>query len=910
MRMVSHAPTRTPQVWLTAAVCAVLACLAWSTPALAASPPAIVEEFVTNVASTSATLQAQIDPGGEETSYRFEYGTTEAYGSSVPLPAGLVGSGTSAAPVLAHVQGLLVDRAYHYRVVAHSALGTVDGEDETFLTQPAGGELALPDGRQWELVSAPDRRGALLDPLSLSGLIEAASSGSEITYVSRIPTEAEPEGFTATVQNLATRGLGGWETRDLTIPHGEATGSDVQNGTEYRAFSSDLSLAVVQPLGSFTPCRSAEGLEQPCLVPEASEQTALLATNDLNGNESEPCVPRTMRCFQPLVVGCPKSGEACPSPVAEHANVPDGTVFGGEYGGEEELFQCSLGGVSCGPKFVAATPDFRHLVVYAEAGLTPGSGGGLYEWTTGKLAFIGSSPYSVNPSVGGRLEPGRHPVSDDGSRVVFTGSYEGIEGLVMRDMATGEAVQLDAVQGGSGAGPAEPVFQFASSDGSRVFFTDEQRLTPNAGAAGGAPDLYVCEMVEEAGKLKCKLSDLTPARSGESAAVQGSVLGAGEDGSYVYFVANGALTEGSVHGTCTGESERLDQACGLYALHNNGSEWESPKLVAVLVEADSSDWQSRLVHQPTRVSPNGEWLTFMSQARLTAYDNRDAAGDGPDAEVYLYDARSNRLVCASCVPTGERPIGVEYQNLEPDEGLVGGPDEAWAGHGLVAANLPGWQTVDGPEPPEHYQSRYLSNSGRLFFDSNDALVPQDVNGTEDVYEYEQVGVGGCASSLSSYSAPAGGCVGLISSGISGEESAFLDASESGGDVFFLTAAKLVPQEVEAGFSLYDAHECTSQVPCSSVPVAPPPCETEASCRPAPTPQPAIFGAPASATLVASGNLASPSTTQSVSSKSAGSHPRKRTCPRGKRLSRGRCVRVKRRRKVNARQVIHIDRRGK
>ena len=54
-----------------------------------------------------------------------------------------------------------------------------------------------------------------------------------------------------------------------------------------------------------------------------------------------------------------------------------------------------------------------------------------------------------------------------------------------------------------------------------------------------------------------------------------------------------------------------------------------------------------------------------------------------------------------------------------------------------------------------------------------------------------------------------GCVALISSGTSGEESAFMDASETGSDVFFLTAAHLVPGGIENGESLYDAHECTT-----------------------------------------------------------------------------------------------------
>jgi hypothetical protein len=40
-----------------------------------------------------------------------------------------------------------------------------------------------------------------------------------------------------------------------------------------------------------------------------------------------------------------------------------------------------------------------------------------------------------------------------------------------------------------------------------------------------------------------------------------------------------------------------------------------------------------------------------------------------------------------------------------------------------------------------YQSRRLSDGGRVFFNSDDGLVPQDVNGMEDVYEWEREGVG-------------------------------------------------------------------------------------------------------------------------------------------------------------------------
>jgi hypothetical protein len=99
-------------------------------------------------------------------------------------------------------------------------------------------------------------------------------------------------------------------------------------------------------------------------------------------------------------------------------------------------------------------------------------------------------------------------------------------------------------------------------------------------------------------------------------------------------------------------------------------------------------------------------------------------------------------------------------------------------------------------------------------------------------------------------------VALISSGTSAEESGFLDASESGVDVFFLTAAKLSPgQDKDTALDVYDAHECSSQSPCLTAPSAStPPCLTEASCRPAPSAQPEIFGTAPSATFTGVGNV--------------------------------------------------------
>jgi hypothetical protein len=270
---------------------------------------------------------------------------------------------------------------------------------------------------------------------------------------------------------------------------------------------------------------------------------------------------------------------------------------------------------------------------------------------------------------------------------------------------------------------------------------------------------------------------------------------------------------------------------------------------------DEKDWAEVLVKQPTRVSSDGRYLAFMSQESLTGYDNRDRVSGQPVAEVYLYDAETKRLQCASCEPSGERPVGVEYKKTEPGNGGLAGGYEIWQPTGLVAANVAGWTSMLGGTTMARHQPRYLSNDGRLFFDSIDALVPQDANGTQDVYEYEPPHVGSCEETSATYSARSGGCVSLISSGSSAQESAFLDASESGDDVFVLTSAKLSPIDVDSARDVYDAHVC-SDSPCISYGGSEtPPCTTEASCKPSPTPQPSIFGAPASSTFQGLGNLA-------------------------------------------------------
>jgi hypothetical protein len=810
-----------------------------------ASPgvPKIEGESFAAVGSDRASLGAEINPSSEEkpeegqTEYHFQYGpckeldpkSCETSGYEKETPVGELSPDFAVHPVSAEVLGLQPNTTYHFRAIAKNKHGEgAPGKEQSFTTEGPGGEVALPDDRGYELVSPPDKQGARLEPITEVGVVQAAASGSALTYQANAPTEADPAGYTNTMQLLSRRGAGAWSTRDLAIAHSGATGLG-PGPAEYKFFDGELQLGVVQPFGPFTPELSEE----------ASEASAFL--NDLG----EGC---ENHCLKPLVTG--KAGIA---------NVPEGTAFG-----EDGLCLPDPSRLPptarevCGPRFIGASEDLSHVLLRSESvALAPGAvPRELFEWVAGKLTPVSVLPGASHTPVEGLLglenNSTRGAIAREGERIFWESGVT--HDLYLRDVQGGQSVQLDQGEGCGGCASGGGRFQFASADGSRVIFSDEQALTEDAGAEAKKPDLYECAIVPSGEGLTCELHDLTPrGEGGEGADVQGGILGAGADGAAVYFVAEGVQSK-----VANGRGEKaVPGQPNLYVHREDATEFiatlSSESVGGEL--GDETDWREKLEGQPTRVSPNGRFLELMSQARLTGYDNRDVATGKPSAEVYLYDAVTKELECASCDPSGGRPAGVEYHKLEPGSGgLVGGPRDVWTRRGLVAANVPGWTSIGNAGLASRYQPRYLSNSGRLFFNSVNALVPQDANGTQDVYEYEPPGIRSaegkelCSTSMATYSPRSGGCVALISSGRSAQESAFLDASESGDDVFFLTSAKLSPLDTDAARDVYDAHVCTDS-PCITFPnVGSPPCNNESSCKASPTPQPSIFGAPASATF--------------------------------------------------------------
>ena len=768
-------------------------------------PPAIENTYATNVTSTSATLQGNLNPRSHDTTYHFEYGTDASYGSS--SPAGHAGSSAASTPVAAvHLQSLSADTTYHYRLVAVNLAGTTDGPDTTFTTESVGGPLTLLDGRQWELVSPPVKHGADIRKEGIGGatIVQAAASGSAITYVSANPIEEEPEGNGAPEpsQNLSRRGADGtWSTRTLNIKNEEPHPLPVGTGLTYKLFNTELTKAALVDYG------------QAPLAPDATDERAPYLRDEAACNE------RSSSCFTPFLT------RENTKPGAKWDNQP-GTL----------LLQT---------EFVDATEDLKYSVMSSEVPLTVGAAEteerpGIYEWSEGHLenVSINVAGESVAGRLGAREQANvRGAISSDGSRVFWCeiSCFSSLSSspLLVRDTAIDQTVRIDQ------ATDRNSEFQIATGDGSRVFYTIELpgEFEKNA-------QLWECTLVVVAGKLECERTEV-------AAEIEGIVPGISGGGTSVYFDSNQALVAGAEAG-----------GNNLYVSHFENGKWV-PRLIAVLDpthaagEGDTHDWgkpNNLTEEMTTRVSPNGRYLAFMSDRSLTGYDNRDAISSEADEEVFLYDDQDHKLACASCSKSGGRPAGIHLGHGET-EGLInahGALNNHW-----VAADIPPWQSSSAQNAIR--ESRYLSNDGRLFFNSVAPIVPQDSNGLADVYEYEPEDVGSCADS--------GGCVQLISSGKSGEESAFLEASESGSDAFFITSAKLTSQDTDTEYDVYDAHVCTAASPCVQPPATPPPpCNNGEACKPAPTPQPAIFGAPASATFTGAGNPAKPASAPAAKAK--------------------------------------------
>jgi hypothetical protein len=827
-------------------------------PALAAGST-IKEESVSDVGSTSAKVSARINPQGVVSFYHVEYGINSFSESSTPEVG--VGNGQGETGVLVQLSDLQAEKTYRLRLVAtNSGKETTYGDELVFTTLAAGSSssLALPDDRGYEIVSSVgDINGNVYEPPGENGIqangittrfpMEAAGDGSAVAYVGDPPPSGGNgrTGLKTGNQYLARRTPAGWATVDIQP---QSPGNTYPT-TSYTAFSRDLAFGILESREQLT--EGAPGGKYQALYSDAFESGTI-----------HPVFTQTPTTEEFRAAGVPES---------------EGALFAG------------------GNTGTVSVAGFSHLLFEANDALTEDAEehpptveqNDLYDSADGHVSVVNVLPsgaLGVNATFGTSVsEPNynwpnfSHVISADGSRIIWT-TLEPVKNeegrlleeqpkaLYMRENDTEPespvvgkghctvptdacTVELDATQGPGSSGGGR--FWTASSDGSKVFFTDESQLTAGSTSALGKPDLYEYDVEDGA------LIDLTVAAPGKHADVQG-VVAVSENGEYVYFVANGALAPGATTPAqpCSKEEVLSEAKCNLYVIQKG----ESMKFIGVLGANDnrvspytlnshaSGDWQPGLSERMAETTPDGRHLVFMSEEDLTAYRSNK------HFEVYIYDAEAESLRCTSCDPGGASPA-----------------TEAHSAAAFVRAG----------EGHPTLTLRWISEDGnKVFFDSNQALVPQDTNGQLDVYEWAREGTGGCLED--SPMRQAGGCIYLLSGGTSADGSFFLDASASGGDVFVVTRAQLLAQDQDENFDLYDARIGAVQS------LSPPAC-SGVGCQGVP-PAPPIFATPSSVTFTGVGNFASPSSGRAVRRRA-----KAKKCTKSYVKKHGRCVRRKHKR---------------
>jgi hypothetical protein len=802
--------------------------------------PAILPRATTGSASsmqpTSATVNGTVDPQGVQvTDCRFEYGTTIAYGHSVPCVEA-VGEGIGAMPVHADVSGLSPVKSYHFRLVAGNANGSVDGNDKTLTTPPAPTAPAIAGTSVTDVTATEGILSAQVNPGSSKttfhfeygtttaygtnapvpdGDLGAASSDQlastpisglapDATYHFRVVAkngEGTTDGpdHTFTTFALAQSGLPDGRAYEL-VTSVDTAGNDIGQ-TNLPIFDSAISAEGDHVIytsegafadapnglgGHYVATRTRDGwVTTPAALPPGAGFVGVQDLPDLQGITPD---------FSTLFYSTPAAIE----PNDRNASV-DVYAFHLQDGSASWISQNgALETAAFASTYVGSSADGNHVLFDTPQQLTPSDAGqlagqALYDRSDGHTTLVG--------------------VNTDGSLTSTCGATVG---------------NVKAVLSGTALAPV-PAYSYAvSADGSRVFFEspDPQGsgdASCSPGQGGTQPvQLYLRE--DGARTTEISLSQKagsvgTPAKDGatfQGATPDGSQVffrspdqltddpAAASGGLYRYEVARRTLTfiaggPGTVYTDRGGDPLISSDGSRVYLLASvagNGPPgvnlylWDDGR-ISVISPAPAPQ-----THGPSApdasFSGDGLTLAFTAANDLTGFESHGFY------EVYVYRATTRTLTCISCEGNGVAPSG----------------NATFFGDGRHESNL---------------ATRLVSEDGsRVFFASPERLLPQATNGLYNVYEWEAAGRGSCDAA-----ARDGGCLFLLSDGNGSDQAWLVGASADGRDVLFATNASLVPQDQDGGDTdLYDAR-ADGGFPGGS-PVTQ--CDGD-SCRSAPAAQP-------------------------------------------------------------------------
>jgi hypothetical protein len=385
----------------------------------------------------------------------------------------------------------------------------------------------------------------------------------------------------------------------------------------------------------------------------------------------------------------------------------------------------------------------------------------------------------------------QHWASDDGARVFFVTAGDDptcaapLE-LYVRDVAARTTTPISGPPVGADPDNGVDRFLSASADGSRVFYRTATSLVAADDADADASDLDIYRWTAADGN-RC-LTCLAPHAQVSTFAFPGNVNAvASQDGSHVYFTSPNQLADAPAAAD--------PGALNLY-------EWRSGQATLHFI-AQVNGIAARSL-DGGELTPDGEVLLFTSNQ--PGLDALSGASNGGFMQYYRYDDRNGAIACLSCPASGTPTVDVSGQLTE-------------VGSTALRAD-----------------SRAVTDDGRTaFFSTVDPLVPEDVNGDVDIYEWHD------------------GTVGLITDGTThhpeGARPQIVGNTPDGRDFYFFDVARLTSDAADDAKKLYDARIDGGFPPA---PPPPPPCAGD-GCHQPPSSAPELPD-PFSASLVDDGNV--------------------------------------------------------
>jgi hypothetical protein len=709
------------------------------------------------------TLEGTVELGncGLEESY-FEYGTTTAYGSTTPtVPAASELKGPATEEVSAETEPLEPETTYHYRLVASNPGGTSRGEDRIFTTGPAPPDncpnaarraeqgikaILLPDCMALEMVSPPHKVG---QPAKFPNV---SADGSRVSFISQTALGGDTTALPSPLPYVASRGESGW-TSETTVP-------DVSP----HLIEQWEPLSQARP--SFTPDFSRWlGFGSAVSWQQQGGGIAEAYEAGLGGFFrllSKPFAPLTGGGRVLFEQGKFQGASADHSHLYFTPRSPSVTYFPGDP--EPSLETGEPGNVYLVRTDAGNQPGPLELLQRDRTGKVWGGGCGA------RLGGIGEVP-NASPPNGVRTQGA---ISADGSRTYFSAraaqsqsSECDIENKlrILERLETPSGPDVFPLFAPECSRPSLPdppgsckelsgddLYQGASLDGSKVYFTTNRQLA-NSDLDGSSAecstkvavagcDLYLYDSSRPAGHRLVQVSAGEATAShptvGAEAKVYNGITAISADGSHIYFVATGVLTEDTNPESDTAQEGKPN----LYMWNAESEETVFVGTLAAPLENDPGDailaetekglwggggtWRNDAYPVPV-LSPteqngergeeggDGHVLVFESRSELTAND-----GDGRHLDVYRYDATapSPTLQCLSCAPGSSA--------LKPDAAPFDVEDQS---------------EVQPPGTDFAERHRWVSeDGGEVSFTTSEPLVPGDVNGAEDFYLWRHGGL--------------------------------------------------------------------------------------------------------------------------------------------------------------------------